>query len=62
MRVPVNYPKGKKQLKKILHLKSIVATPPIYDRAYSEMRSTASPGNRVGVTKPSSHFSVCATE
>ena len=55
MRVVVNYGKGQKQLKKIvLHPKSTLARPPIYDRAYPEMLSTAFPGNPVGITKPSS--------
>ena len=55
MRVVVNYRKGQKQLKKnVIHLKSTLARPPIYDRAYPEMLSTASPGNPVGITKPSS--------
>ena len=55
MRVVVNYRKGQKQLKKIvLHLKSTLARPPIYDRAYPQKLSTTSPGNPVGITKPSS--------
>ena len=54
MRVAVNYCKGPKQLKKkALHLKSTLARPPIYDEAYPEKHRTASPGNPVGVTKPS---------
>ena len=38
----------------VLHPKSTLARPPIYDRAYPEMLSTASPGKPVGATKPSS--------
>ena len=54
MRVVVNYRKGQKQLEKIaLHVKSTLARPTIYDRAYPEVLSTASPGNPVGITKPS---------
>ena len=50
----VNYRKGQKQLKKIaLYLKSTLARPPIYDRAYPERLYTASPGNPVTVRKPS---------
>ena len=33
-----------------------MARPPLYDRAYPEKLSTASPGNLVGVTKPSLIF------
>ena len=55
MRVVVNYRKGQKHLKKIaLHLKSTLARPRMYDRAYPQMLSTVSPGNPVDVTKPSS--------
>ena len=54
MRVAVNYRRGQKQSKKIaLHLKSTLATPPIYDQAYLEKLATASPSNPVGITKPS---------
>ena len=55
MRLVVNYRKGQKQLERnVLHLKSTLATPPIYNRAYSEMLSTAFPGNPVCTRKPSS--------
>ena len=44
-----------KPSKKIaLHLKTTLAAPPIYDRVYTRMLSTASPGNPVGITKLSS--------
>ena len=50
----VNCRKGQKQLKQIvLHLKS-TPWPPIYDRAYPALLSTASAGNPVGIAKPSS--------
>ena len=43
MRVAVNYRKGQKQLKLIaLHLKSTLARPTIYNRAYPEKLLTAS--------------------
>ena len=52
MRVAVNYRGGTKQLKKIaLHLKSTLARPTIYDQAYHDKLSTASPGNAKDVTK-----------
>ena len=55
MKVLVTYRKGQKQLKKIAkHPESTLGRPPIYDRAYPEKLSTASPGNPVGITKPSS--------
>ena len=42
------------QFRKVaLHLKSTLARPPIYDRAYPEKLAIASPGNPVGVTKSS---------
>ena len=53
MRVAVNYRKGQKQSKTIaLYLKSTLARPPIYNRAYPEKLWSASPSNPVGVTKP----------
>ena len=55
MTVVVNYSKGQKQMKKIvLHPKSTLTRPPIYDRAKPEMLSTASPGNSVSMTNLSS--------
>ena len=36
-----------------LNLKTTLARPLVYDRAYLEKFSTASPGNPVGVSKPS---------
>ena len=55
MTVVVNSPKRQNQLKKFApNLKSVLARPPIYDRAYPKMLSTASPGNPIGITKPSS--------
>ena len=54
MGVAVSYRKGQKQLKKIAqHLNSTLARQNIYNRAYPENPSTASPGNPVGVKKPS---------
>ena len=35
------------------HLKSALARPPTYDRVHRQKLSTASPGNLIGVTKPS---------
>ena len=37
----------------MLHVKSTLARPPFYNRAQREKLSTASPGNLMGVTKPS---------
>ena len=55
MRVLVTYRKGQKQLKIIAkHPESTLARPPIYDPAYAEKLSTASPVNPVGVIKLSS--------
>ena len=66
MRVVVNYRKGQKQFLQfpqlnnfniflnVLHSESTLATAPIYNQAYPEKPSTASPGNSVRVTKPSS--------
>ena len=49
MRVAVKCCKRQKRLEKFdLHLSNTLTTPPLYDRAYPEMLSTASP---VGVTK-----------
>ena len=59
LRVVLNYRKGQKQLKKLLlHPKSTSARPPIYDRAKPEKLSTASPGNPMSITRPSS-FVLC---
>ena len=53
MRVAVNHRKGQKPSTKIdVHLKSTLAIPPIYDRAYPEKPLTASTGNVMRVTKP----------
>jgi len=49
MRVVVIYRQEQKQLKK-----STLARPPIYDRPYADMLSTAPPGNPVGIIKRSS--------
>ena len=55
MRVAVSYLKGQKPLIKVaLYLKSTLTRTPIYDQAYPDKLSTASPGNLMGVTKPSS--------
>ena len=55
MRVVVTYSEGQKQLKEIaLHLKSTLTRPPIYDWAYPEKLSTASPRNPASIMKPSS--------
>ena len=52
MRVVVSYGKGQKHLKKkAQHVKSGLARPSIYDQAYLEKVSKASPGNPVGVTR-----------
>ena len=54
MRVAVFYRNGQKQFKIIaLHLKSTLATPPLYNGAYPEKLWTAFPGNPVGVSKTS---------
>ena len=54
IRVAVSYRKGQLRLKKIdVLLKSTSARPPIYDRSTPETHPTVSPGNPVGVTKPS---------
>ena len=54
MRSVVKYRRKPKQLKNIaLYLKSPLARPPFYDRAYPQKLSTASPGVPVGSTKPS---------
>ena len=55
MRVAVNYRKRQKQIDIIiaLYLKSTLSRPPIYDEACPEKLWTASPGNPVGLTKPS---------
>ena len=54
MGVVLNNRKGQKHLKKTaLHLKSTLARPPIYDGAYPEKLSKASPGNPMGAMKPS---------
>ena len=50
MRVAINSRKRQKELK---HPKSNLARPPIYEGAYPQKLWTASPGNPVGVTKPS---------
>ena len=55
MGVVENYRKGQKQLKRLAqHLKSTLARPGNYDRAYFEKLSNASPSNPVGVMKPDS--------
>ena len=57
----VNYSQGQKQLKNVLNLKSTSARPPIYDREYPELPSTASPGNPVGINQEAQFtFIVCA--
>ena len=58
LRVAVNHREERKQLNNYLHLKSILARTTIYDPAYREKISTASTGNPVGVTEPSSNFFV----
>ena len=41
------------RLEKALHLKSSLAKPPLYDQAYREKLATLSPGELLGVKKPS---------
>ena len=53
MRVVVNYRKGQKQLKIAIHMKSTLARPPIYNRAYPEKLSTSSPSISVVFMKTS---------
>ena len=56
--VAANYRGGQKQLKKIaLHRKYTLARPPIIDQKNPGKLSNASPGNPVGITKPSSLLS-----
>ena len=54
MRVVVNYREGQIQLKKIaLYLKSTLARPPIYNRAYHQKLPTSSPRIPVVFMTPS---------
>ena len=53
MRVAANYRKEQKQLKKkAQHLKSTLARPLFYDRAYPDKLTAAFAGKGIGVTKP----------